>query len=153
MMYCFWFLLLSVINFALCQDCVIENFEYNYESDFNNNYGSCSGYLRWSIKQYSSLQYSIKSPHLGSTRFVTVQSPLRCISSFNFTMTGGGTIEVNRYMTTRHYENEMSVLVFRIADAGTVEIVAEHHSFMIDFVPGWQTLTLSIPGLSSFTGY
>ncbi|XP_045775579.1 uncharacterized protein LOC123874350 isoform X1 [Maniola jurtina] len=134
-------------------DCVTEDFENNFEDNFTSNNIDCTGFSAWDIKQYSSV--TINSPHANSTRFITPQAGLSCVSSLNFTMTARGTLEVNVYMMAATIHNQLDVSVFQPTVGGTNDFiggVSLNHQTS-DFAPGWQTLNITLGGSGRFQGY
>lgn len=97
------------------------------------------------------------SPHPGSTRFVTpASSAYRCMQlTRSFTVTRGGTLEVNRYTTSKNINDVMIVEVRDTSGSaalGTLVVSGSFSPSQSHFVPGWETFRMIIPGTGTFPG-
>lgn len=147
-MFGYYFLLLIFCNAVLCQDCVTENFENGIAA-----FSTCGQREKMMLGEYAAL--NMISPHPLSTKFVTPQSSnttaLKCLESTNLTLTRGGTLEVNRYTTSKNATDRMTV---EIADnqTGTVVATGFFSPSQTHFVQGWETFRMIIPGSGIFQG-
>lgn len=145
----FSFLLLICCNVVLCQDCVIENFENGIE-DFT----ACFTQSKMILREYSSS--NMISPHPRSTKFVTpgsTTSSFSCLVSPSYTITRGGTLEVNRYSTSKNSTDITYVdVVMRVGD--TTTFVRDYFTpSRSNFVQGWDTFRMVVPGSGTVQAY
>ncbi|XP_034833587.2 uncharacterized protein [Maniola hyperantus] len=135
------------------EDCVIVDFESNFDDDFTNNYGICNGLFIWEVKKYSAVD--VGSPHPRSASFIAPQLGLSCVASFKFPMTSGGRLEVNLYMMSTSLVDQLTISVFQSIVGGND--ISLNRTFLnngsSDFVPGWQTLNIPVDGPERFKGY
>lgn len=153
-MYSLWFFLVLFSNIVFCQDCITENFE-NGLTDFR----TCFSHPKMVLREYSS--FNMISPHPRSTKFVTPasnSSKLTCLQSTKpFTLTGGGILEVNRYTTSKNTSDIMNVrIVTGVNEAtggGNIFVTDAFGPRQSNFVPGWETFRMTIPGSSTVQGF
>ncbi|CAH2218174.1 jg27469, partial [Pararge aegeria aegeria] len=119
-----YFLILLVICYDVnCEDCVTVDFENGLEGNFTNTFGVCSGMQMWNLKQYSSLD--MDSPHPKAASFISPQVSMSCMSSFQFTLSPGGMLEVNLYMLpTAPSIDHLIILVFQYNPGGNDGTIA-----------------------------
>ncbi|CAH2220788.1 jg1554, partial [Pararge aegeria aegeria] len=149
-MYLNYFLFFLIFDVVVCEDCVTVDFEDGFNDDFTNSYGMCSGLSTWNVEQYSSVD--IKRPHPSAATFITPQPGMSCISSFKFTMTSGGTLEVNVYTQSVSLFDQLTVRVFQ-SIVGGEDILIGAAVHLSNPVPVWKTMSMTINGNGSFEGY
>lgn len=152
-MYRFGFVLVLFCNAVFCQDCVTENFE-NGIADFR----SCYSHPKMVLREYSA--FNMISPHPRSTKFVTPASKssgFTCLQSTKpFTVIRGGTLEVNRYTTSKNITDRMIVrIVTNVTEpngSGTFVVSDTFGPGQSKFVPGWETFIMTVPGSGTVEG-
>lgn len=153
--------MLDIIVFALsvssvlCDDCVRYTFEENFEDLFDNTQAPCFGMPFWEEREYSSID--VESPHENSQRYVSPLESLSCVSSFTFSMSVGGTVEINVYTDSMSMIDTINILASQIVVGGNDANVGTYiyNPLSADYVTGWQTLrfTLSTSSVGTFDGY
>lgn len=147
-MYRYCLYLFLVFTSVICQDCVTEDFEDGV--DHFTNSGVCQDFFTWKIEEYSSM--GVEGPHSKSTKFILAESGMRCISSHKFTMTAGGSLEVNVYYHQVSIFDQLTVRVFK-SIVGEDDILIGTGIYISNSVPAWDTIRMNINGYGSFEGY
>ncbi|CAH2207553.1 jg446, partial [Pararge aegeria aegeria] len=134
-------------------DCLTENFENGFGDFRNTSIQFCRSQLMWTIGRYSTL--NIQSPHPRSTSFATVQPTWTCMTTFNFMITRGATLEVTGYLLSRNDTDVVWVEVRQYVVGGSdVQVgLGGFTPTQSSLVPSWRTLRIVIPGTGRFEGY
>lgn len=134
-----------------CDECVNYNFESDFEDLFTNE-GLCVGLSTWTQSTYSTID--VTSPHEYAETFIMPGTDLSCVTSFPFSMTSGGTINVNLFISDTNASNMIQVLAEQITATGNNPTMGFGSTSPIDanFVMGWQTLTFTLIGSDTFEG-
>ncbi|KAH9629754.1 hypothetical protein HF086_009881 [Spodoptera exigua] len=103
-------ILVIFVSYVASDLCVKYDFEENYD-DILGNYGPCSSDMmsEWILDEYNNL--GLNSPHERSTKFITpTRGVLSCWSSFLFTMSPRGTLQVKLYMNSDFNSDFLQIL-------------------------------------------
>lgn len=143
------------ITSVVCDECVRYTFEEgNFEDLFDNMAAPCFGMPKWEEQDYSSI--SLDRPHDSSETFISPLASFSCVSSYPFTMSVGGIIEVNVYMNggSSSFLNVLASQINLDGDDGTAGS-AMYNPSSPDYFPGWHTLRFTVSTTSSgnFDGY
>lgn len=143
------FILVSLIaSYVASDSCVTYNFEEGF-SDLFGSYGSCNSLPLWRVNDYKSL--ALTSPHERSTKFITPETNrISCVSSFNFTMNAGGTIEFNIYMEQTDSLDQVYLIAYHMGPDGIDFVVGME---VVKQQAGWNTVKVTLGGPRTFTGY
>ncbi|KAG6448910.1 hypothetical protein O3G_MSEX005783 [Manduca sexta] len=148
------FALLCCVTYVSCDKCVTYKFQEDFEELFNKDLGVCANInLFWLQRSYASID--LQSPNEKSVSFITPQAALSCVSSFFFTMTGGGTVEVNIYMDGAENSDQITVFANQYVPNGNDAVMGtiSNTPLLAGFVRGWQSLRVTILGSATYTGY
>ncbi|KAH9629763.1 hypothetical protein HF086_009890 [Spodoptera exigua] len=125
---------------------------YDFEEGFNNLFGHyrvCNSMPLWHEGTYNSL--NLTSPNVRSTKFISPQpNQISCVSSFNFTMNLGGTIEFNVYLEQKDNLDQFYLIAYHIGPDGIHFIVGME---AVRNQTGWHTVKVPLGGSRSFNGY
>nr|XP_026493304.1 uncharacterized protein LOC113398664 [Vanessa tameamea] len=149
--YCVFVLIFSYS--VICDDCVTFDFEKDFNSTFSNELGVCVTRLMWNVGYYENLK--IDGPDPSSMTYIYPNDILSCASSFTFSMTANGIIEVNLFMEPTSPSDQVTILANQIvvggndAVVGNVLIIATDQ----DFVSGWRTARMTLSGFGTYNGY
>ncbi|KAH9629761.1 hypothetical protein HF086_009888 [Spodoptera exigua] len=127
--------------YVVSDTCVTYDFEENFD-DIIGNHGICSDNMmsEWILDEYNNL--GLNSPHERSTKFISpTRGVLSCWSSFLFTMSQRGTLQVKLYMTSDFNSDFLQILVF-----SAEEYVSGMYSVTSSNVKGWYTANLPLEG-------
>lgn len=146
-------LILTICSIAICDECVVYDFEQGFENMFNNNTSLCTGMIMWSVGNYENL--GIASPHTNSTKYMYPRTTLSCSSSFIFQVTSSGVVEVNIFMEPESPSDQITIFMHRVIPNSNHPVVG---SFMTiasgsNFVPGWRTAAIVLSGSNSYDAY
>lgn len=148
---CCSIIVIFILIISVCsEDCLRYTFEEDFGTLFSNESGLCGGMQFWELRSYSSI--SMDRPHEYSHLFISPRESLSCVSSFNFNMLAGGTVEVNIYMDGASRNDQISLLV-QHNSTGAVAGNTANSALDPNFVRGWHTLRVSLTGNGIFTGY
>lgn len=120
-MYRYCFLLLFISYEVICDDCVVFNFENNYNEIFTNSGGLCNqASSMWNLNQYSSS--TIDPPHESSTSFISpaTVTPTSCVTSHMFTVEAGGTFDIVLYVEPILGTDLVTIFLLENSDTGFV---------------------------------
>lgn len=120
-MYRYCFLLLFITYEVICDDCVVFNFEDNYNETFTNSGGLCNAAsVMWNLNQYSSS--TIDPPHESSTSFIypATASLSSCVTSHPFTVEAGGTFDAMLYVEPVLGTDLVTIFLLENSDTGFV---------------------------------
>ncbi|XP_045776064.1 fibronectin type III domain-containing protein 1-like [Maniola jurtina] len=83
------------------------------------------------------------------------QSTLHCMTSYNFNITRGGTIEVNRYMMPTNDSDAVfvDVMLYSPVASDLAVVGSSFFATQNNFVRGWGIHSFRVPGQGSFVGY
>uniref|UniRef100_A0A1E1WDU8 MAM domain-containing protein n=1 Tax=Pectinophora gossypiella TaxID=13191 RepID=A0A1E1WDU8_PECGO len=138
------------------EDCVTFDFEDDFDNSFSHEIGVCSSLgpsALWRVGNYS--EVGIESPDPLSASFISPSNTLSCVTSFTFTMSDKGMLEVNLYMEAYALTDQIVVIVNQIVPGGNDAAIGT--TFMMPLLPnyyhGWHTLTISLNGFGNIDGY
>lgn len=147
-------ILFTLVYHAVSEYCVRYTFEENFNEWLENEWGGqCVSMPFWIIGKYSDLD--LTGQNEKSTSFIMPQSDLSCDSSFIFSMTAGGTIEVNIFMEATEPTDQILILVNLLDPIGGDRVTGQAFNSAMDpnFVPGWHTLKMTLTGSETYQGY
>lgn len=143
-----------LVSHAFGENCVRFTFEENYNDLFTNEVGVCSiGMALWELRTYNTSD--VVGQHELSSTFISPLESLSCVSSFMFSMTNGGTVEVIIYMESNSLSDQIMVLAneYHENDEDTNMGSAGNSPMSPDFVSGWHTLVVPLSTTGSSQGY
>ncbi|KAJ8718621.1 hypothetical protein PYW08_002858 [Mythimna loreyi] len=153
-MLCKLLIVFTLVSHAVSDSCVRYTFEENYNNWLEHQWGSfCDSFPAWIAGKYSDLD--VTSPNERSNSFITPLSSgvLSCVSSFIFTMTDGGTIEVNTYMKPTQLTDQITILVHLHPSEATIVGQGTILAYDPNFVEGWYNLRIPLTGPPTYEGY
>lgn len=133
--------------------CLTFDFEGGLDGFFTNDAGICVGMDMWVERNYTSVP--VESPHESSTRHIAPTSGLSCMNSFAFEMGPTGVIEVNVYMESSNFMDQVMILAHEIVVGGNDGTVGNTilTPSSPGFVNGWHVLRIPTSSSGLFTGY
>lgn len=148
------FILIFLLPHAFSENCVRYTFEENFNYLFTNELGACNDETSlWKLGTYNTSD--VTGHHELSSTFITPLETLSCVSSFMFSMTHGGTVEVVIYMESNATSDQIMVLAnehFEDGEDKNMGLVG--NSPMSDnFVSGWHTLVIPLSSTGTSEGY
>lgn len=135
------------------EECITYDFETNFDELFGNHRGLCTGFTKWKLDNYTTLD--IDTPSSESHQFISPQSQISCVSSFTFEAIENGVVEVNVYMESGSQSDQIAVLVNEIANekndvvTGSAVLTPLHE----DYVDGWHILRIVLSGDATYNAY
>lgn len=146
--YLFTYLYIFSVVYVKADECITYNLEKDVEKSFVNNKDDiCSGSKSLSIGYYSDI--GVNRPHPHSSTFIYLTSDLSCGSSFDFSNTNGGTVEINVYFSGSATTDHIKVIFKEDVIGGSSFI----RPSLANFVPGWQTLKFNVTSAGTSSGH
>lgn len=134
--------------------CVTYNFEANYDALFDNDLGVCQNTMStWKLSSYSIA--GDESPLSLSTKFISPDETLSCISSFFFPLSATGKFEVYVYLDSVVQTDQLTIFVNQVVSTGNDAVmgILTLAPTTTTYVRGWNTLSTTLMGSGSATGY
>lgn len=147
-------ILLIFVTHTVSEVCVRYTFEEDFDELFTNELGiQCVSRPFWIVGTYSN--FDLTGPNERSTSFITPLTELSCVSSFIFSMTAGGIIEVKIYMEAADDSSDQIVAIANQLDISGDRVTGMDANSASDpsFVSGWHTLRMTLTGTQTFNGY
>lgn len=148
------FIFIILVSHAFSENCVRYTFEENYNDLFTNELGVCrNGMSLWELGTYNTS--NVTGHHELSSTFISPLESLSCVSSFLFSMTNGGTVEVTIYMESYSLSDHISVLANQFFDDDDDRVLgsAGNSPLDVNFVGGWHTLVVPLSSAGRSNGY
>ncbi|CAG9791016.1 unnamed protein product [Diatraea saccharalis] len=141
------------ITLTPTKDCIIYDFENDFDDLFTSNSGLCTNQPSFILKYFDTA--GITSPHPSSTRFISPPVSNGCVSSFSFPIENNGIVEVNVYMDENSHQSDFIIVLIQSIDENGIESTITNLMYspsQSTFVAGWTTLRLELLMLAPAQG-